>query len=112
MMTLVKDRLVSLFVGFLIEQSSLAARPFVASVVMAALVLLLVGTFPATGTDLPSILTLAAIIAAGAAAFAASLFALHAVFAGPASAERELAGLALAGLAKARPGAKSSRRIR
>ncbi|GAA3789916.1 lipopolysaccharide biosynthesis protein [Qipengyuania pelagi] len=98
------------------EQISLAARPFLASVVMAALVLLLVGMFPAAGTDLPSILTLAAIIAAGIAAYAASLFALHAMFGGPASSERELAGLALAGLARVKPRARTgtnpTRRIR
>jgi O-antigen/teichoic acid export membrane protein len=98
------------------EQISLAARPFLASVVMAALVLLLVGMFPAAGTNLPSILTLAAIIAAGIAAYAASLFALHAMFGGPASSERELAGLALAGLARVKPRARTgtnpTRRIR
>ena len=96
----------------LTEQLGLAARPFFASVIMASLVLLLVHLYPATGSDLPSILKLAAMMIAGAFAFAASLFALHAVFGGPASAERELVALALGGLAKAKTGVKASRRNR
>ena len=96
----------------LAEQLGLAARPFFASVIMASLVLLLVQLYPATGSDLASILRLAAIVAAGAFAFAASLFTLHAVFGGPASAERELVALALAGLTKAKTGVKASRRKR
>ena len=95
--------------GQLRDQIGLAARPFVASVIMACVVLLLGQVFPATGTNISSILGLAAMVVAGAITFAASLFALHAVFGGPASAEREFVGLALAGLAKVRAKASSSR---
>lgn len=95
--------------GSLRNQIGLAARPFLASLVMACFVLMLGQAFPATGTNLSSILGLAAMVVAGAITFAASLFALHAVFGGPASAEREFVRLALAGLAKMRAKASSSR---
>ena len=92
----------SLIASPLREQIALAARPLVASIVMAGAVLLLEPHIVTSGMGMAALGSLAVLVMAGAIVFAASLSALQALFGGPASAERELIGLVKSRLAQAR----------
>lgn len=82
------------------EQLALAARPMIASAGMFAVLTVMHKYLTARSSEPVTILDLAALVGAGALVFGAFLFILHAVFAGPDSAERELTSIVQSSLRK------------
>lgn len=83
------------------EQLALAARPLIASTIMLAVVTFLSEYLTAQRNGPASILDIAVLAYVGALVFGTSLLILHAVFAGPGSAERELMSIVRSRLRKA-----------
>lgn len=82
------------------EQLALAARPMIASMIMFAMLTSMAAYLTVRGGQPASFLDLTVLVGSGAFVFGASLFLLHAVFAGPGSAEREFTNIVLSSLRK------------